>query len=179
MIRNNDTSYGLISKIFHWLIAAIMIFMIMLGWYMTLLDYYDPFYHDAITIHKSFGILIFVLIYFKLIWRKVSPMPKLDEHLKKWERIAANIVHKLLLGFIILLPITGYVVSTSAGSPISFFGLFNIPATIEVTDSTREVAIAAHCYLAYIGLIVIFLHIGAALKHHFINKDNTLIKMIK
>ncbi len=183
MIRNNDTSYGLISKIMHWLIAAIIIFMIALGWYMTELDYYDPFYHDAITLHKSLGMLIFMLIFMlmclKLIWLFISPMPKPEHNPNKFEAIAANIVHKLLWGLIILLPITGYIVSTSAGAPISFFGLFYVPSTIEVLDTTRDKIIIAHYYLAYIGAAIIALHIAAALKHHFIDKNNTLMRMIK
>jgi cytochrome b561 len=107
-----------------------------------------------------------------------TPLPKLDGGLKKWEHNAAWITHKFLWSLIFLLPSTGYVISTSAGAPISFFSLFDIPAIAKISETLRDNAILSHYYLAYGGAILIALHMAAAFKHHLINKDNTLKKML-
>ena len=170
--------YGLVSRLLHWLIAVGIAVLVGLGWYMTGLSYYDPWYHKGPEIHKALGTLVFGAGVFRLIWVWLNPSPPLMPSLKPWERLAAKTVHRLLAAFIAVLPITGYVVSTSAGSPVSVFGLFELPALLPKSETVRNGAEYFHYYLAYGGAALIFLHAGAALKHHFISRDDTLRRMI-
>jgi len=178
MIKNNIQKYGLLSKLLHWLIASVMLFLIWLGWYMTGLSYYNPLYHQSIDLHKALGLTVFILFCIKVTWFMISPLPKLDNNLRRWEHAAALLVHSMLWGMIILLPITGYIISISAGASISFFGLLDVPAMVNISEYLRDSAIGFHYYLAYGGTAFVGIHIVAAFKHHFINKDNTLRRMI-
>ena len=87
-------------------------------------------------------------------------------------------MHYVLWGMLLLLPITGYLISTSAGKPIQLFNWFELPPLVEVDEALRELAITVHYYLAYATLGLIAAHAGAALKHHFINRDDTLKRML-
>lgn len=178
MIKNDAIKYGLLSKSLHWLIAGVMIFLIWLGWYMTGLTYYDPNYYQFIELHKSLGMAILMLLGLKLAWALLSPLPKLDGGLNKWEYGAAWFTHKILWMMIIFLPLTGYLISTSADAPISFFALFDFPAVMSVSNDLRDMSITAHYYLAYVGAVFVVVHLLAALKHHFINKDDTLRRIL-
>lgn len=175
---NDEQRYGLVSKLLHWSMALTMIGLIWLGWYMVDLSYYDRWYNKSLAIHRSAGIVVFVIGVLLLIWKMISKSPEQLASLPNWQKIAARIVHGLLLFGVILLPITGYVISTSAGKPIDMFGYFEIPPFIVVSQGLRDLAIACHFYLAYgVGVIVLG-HAGAALKHQFIDRDGTLAKMI-
>jgi cytochrome b561 len=168
VIKNTPTTYGLFSRALHWLIAGAMLFLIGLGWYMTELSYYDPFYHKATNLHKSIGIIVFILLAIKVVWLFISPMPVIGKgELKKWEFILAKVIHKLLWLLIILMPITGYIVSTSAGSGIDMFGLFEIPAITKIPKNIKDFADSAHYYMAYTGVAIIALHVVGAAKYYF------------
>lgn len=164
--KNTPTTYGLFSRALHWLIASAVLFLIGLGWYMTGLSYYDPFYHDAIILHKAIGVIVFALLAIKVVWMFFSPMPIIGkDKLKKWEFNLAKIIHKLLWALIIFMPITGYIISTSAGTGIDIFGLFEIPALLEISTASKDLAENVHYYLAYTGVAFITLHIAGAIKH--------------
>jgi len=178
MLKNSSEKYGTISKILHWSIAVLILTLIALGWYMTSLDYYHPWRYRTLSLHKSIGVVVFILFIIKILWMINSPTPKISRDLKKWERIAAWIVHKFLFSIIFILPVTGYIISTSSGNSISFFGLFEIPPFIKADDNIRDFSEEIHEITAYTGLAIIILHIAAAFKHHFKDKDDTLKKML-
>jgi len=178
MLKNSPEKYGTISKILHWGIALLVLALIALGWYMTSLDYYHPWRHRTLSLHKSVGVLVFILFMIKILWLIKNPTPKISDKLKKWERIAAWIVHKFLFAIICILPITGYIMSTSSGSSISFFGMFEIAPLFTAGENARDISENIHEIIAYSTLAVAILHIAAALKHHFIDKDDTLKKML-
>ena len=87
-------------------------------------------------------------------------------------------MHWLLNALIVLVPATGYVISTSEGAGIDMFGLFELPAILGKTEALRDLAIDLHYYLAYGGIALAALHAGAALKHHFIDRGSTLRRML-
>ena len=177
-IKNTSESFGLPTKLLHWLIAISIIALIWLGWYMVDLTYYDKWYNKSLSWHKSLGMLVLGAAFLKVGWQLYSPIPDTMKHLENWERICAHIMHKLLLGLMILIPVTGYLISTSNGKVVDIFGWFNIPALISKNTKVRDIAIELHYYMSY-GIAVLLLgHVAAALKHQFFDKDGTLIKML-
>lgn len=177
-IKNNEHQFGLLTKLLHWSIAILILGLIWLGWYMVDLTYYDKWYKDSLEYHKSLGMLVLGLAIIMLIWQWYSPLPNTMADLKPWEKISAKIMHYILITIMILLPITGYLISTSAGKPIQLFNWFEIPAIIDVNKELRDLVIEIHFYLAYATIFLVVGHAGAAIKHQFIDKHNTLKRML-
>ncbi|WP_085900731.1 cytochrome b [Kiloniella majae] len=177
MIRNSTESYGLVSKLLHSLIAFSIIGLIGLGWWMVGLSYYDAWYHTGLELHRAIGICVLLLASIFVIWKVISPSPGLQKSLKPMEKVGAKVVHIILLLSMFVVPLTGYAISTSSGSGFTFFGLFDIPSIMAITDATRDLAISLHYYIAYGLIAVVLLHAGAAFKHQFIDKKGTLKRM--
>ena len=178
MLRNSSESYGLVSKVVHWLIALGIIGLTWLGWWMVDLGYYDSWYNQGLALHRAFGMVVLGLAIFFMAWKTISPSPDLQEELQPWEKRGARMVHAVLLFAMLAIPTTGYVISTSAGAGFSMFGLFNVPALLPESEAMRNLAISAHYYAAYGLIVVIAAHAGAALKHHFVDRQGTLKRML-
>ena len=114
----------------------------------------------------------------KIGWQLYTPIPDTIAKLKVWERMSAHAMHKLLLVMMILIQVTGFLISTSAGKGVAIFNWFEIPSLIAKNNTIRDLAIELHFYLGYGTGLFVIVHIGAALKHQFIDKDSTLIKML-
>lgn len=176
MLRNTPTTYGSVAILVHWLMAIAVFAMFTLGVWMRTLGYYDRWYHDAPEIHKSVGILLLLLLIFRLVWRLTNVRPEpvgLD-----WERSIALLVHRshYLLLFIVM--ITGYLIPTAEGVGIDVFGMFTVPATLTFSKEQADVIGAIHRYAAWSAVGLAGMHAAAALKHHFIDKDITLLRML-
>ena len=177
-VVNSRSRFGLFSKLLHWLNAILILGLIWLGWYMVDLTYYDKWYNASLHYHKSLGLLALALALVKIGWQQYTPVPEPVTGLKAWEKTGAKLMHYVLWGMMILLPVTGYLISTSAGKSVQLFNWFAIPAIVDVDEALRELAIDIHFYLAYATLLLAAGHAGAALKHHFINGDDTLKRML-
>nr|VFK44778.1 MAG: cytochrome b561 [Candidatus Kentron sp. TC] len=175
---NPGQGFGALSKGLHWTLAVLMIGLIWLGWYMTGLDYYDRWYHASLWMHRVLGIIVLVLAIMALGWRLVSRRPGMAPTIRCWERIAARTAHATLYVMMVALPVVGYLISTSAGDPVPMFGGLEIPAWIAVNEEARNTVVAVHYYLAYTTAFLVVVHILAALKHHFIDRDDTLRGML-
>lgn len=177
IFKNTSKRFGLVSICLHWIMALIIIGMIILGLYMTDM----PISVQKLTFygwHKEFGILILMLIILRLTWRLSNVMPTLAD-LPSWEKNSARLVHWIFYLFLFLMPLTGWLLTSSAGLPVSFFGLFTLPNLVSVSEANRHVFTTMHQWIAYTLIGVICLHVGAALKHFFIDKDTILQRMIK
>lgn len=177
MLKNTAYSFGLVTRVLHWLIALGIIGLIWLGWWMVGLSYYDPWYHDSLQLHKAFGLVVLMLAVGLIGWRLAGKRPLPSGEMKPWEIRASGLMHLVLFALMIVVPVTGYVITTSEGQGVSMFGLFEVPAMMPKSDTTRDLAIAIHYYFAYAGIALVLGHAGAALKHHFVNKDDTLKRM--
>lgn len=175
---NTVDRFGLVSILLHWLMTIAVIGLFGLGWYMVDLTYYDALYKTLPFIHKSIGIVFGLLLIFRLVWTVINVKPKFENGLSSFERLSAKAAHLGLYGLMISIVISGYLISTADNSSISVFDIFEVPATITSIPEQEDIAGLVHEYLGYsiIGLTV--LHAAAALKHHFIDKDNTLRKML-
>ena len=177
-LKNTAEDYGLISKSLHWLIAMLIIVLLGLGWWMVDLTYYDKWNTDALNWHRSLGICVGLLVLLKLVWISITKHPQTQSSLTAFEVLASHIVHKFLLLAMVVIPVSGYFISTSEGANVEVFNWFSFPALVEISENTRDLAISVHYYIAYATLAVVVLHVSAALKHHFINKDDTLKRML-
>jgi cytochrome b561 len=178
MQASSVQSYSAVTKVLHWLIALLIIGLIWLGWYLAGLSYFDKGYNVTLTIHKSLGMLALALAGAKILWAFLSPAPAFVDTIKPWERVAAKITYVVLYLMMVVIPVTGYAISTSAGSPVSFFGLFDIPAILPESDGIRDLVVELHYYLSYGVAILIVLHALSALKHQFIDKDGTFSRIL-
>lgn len=176
-IKNTTASYGNIAKGLHWLMAILVISMLAVGLYMEGLDL-SPQKLLLYGWHKSFGALILILAILRLTWRLSNPTPALPHTLPTLQHIAAHGVHALLYVLLFLMPLTGWLMSSAAGFPVSFFGLFTLPNLIEANKEWRMFFGDAHEILAFSLIALLVAHVGAALLHHFYYKDTILKRML-
>jgi len=145
---------------------------------MVELTYYDSWYHKAPDLHKSIGILLFILSVFRIIWRLSISKPRKLAELSSREHALGLFMHRILYFLLICVMLFGYLISTADGRAVEVFGWFAIPASLHGIDKQEDIAGVIHLWLA-IGLIsLVALHAVAALKHHFYNKDRTLKRML-
>ena len=178
MWRSGKDHYGIVSSGLHWAIALAIVGLVGLGAWMVGLTYYDPWYYDSLALHKAIGIVVLALALTKFGWKFVDRNPGFGPEVKPHERAGATAMHWLLNALMVLLPVTGYLISTSEGAGIDMFGLFDVPALVDVTAETRDLAIDIHFYVAYGGIALVGMHIIAALKHHFVDRGSTLRRML-
>lgn len=116
---------------------------------------------------------------FRLFWRVINPKTASPVNHKNWEKVGAKIGHFLLYVVLFCLMISGYLISTADGRAISVFAWFDVPATITHIQQQEEIAGDIHAFLAWSLMVLVAGHALAALKHHFIDKDSTLVRMLK
>ncbi len=177
-MNNTSDNYGYISIFLHWICAFSIIGLFGLGYYMVDLGYYHQWYTSAPKLHKSIGIALFALMLVRLIWRSKQVQPNhLDSH-TILEQKAGKLTHTLLYWLVFIIMITGYLISTADGRGIEVFELITIPAIDSIIENQEDIAGVIHKWLAYLLIATVLLHALAALKHHFIDKDNTLNRII-
>ncbi|MFC0710381.1 cytochrome b [Azorhizophilus paspali] len=176
--RNSSLRFGLVGILLHWSVALTVFGLFGLGLWMRGLDYYSPWYRAAPDIHKSIGILLFLVMLLRLAWRFVSPPPEPLPGHGPLIRLGSRIGHALLYLGLFALMISGYLISTADGRPISVFGWFQVPALLSGLPNQEDAAGEVHELLAWglVGLAIV--HALAALKHHFIDRDVTLLRML-
>lgn len=175
--KNQQETWGWTAITLHWLVAVVVFGLFALGLYMTGLDYYDPWYRKGPDLHRSLGVLLFGVLLARLLWRFVSPPPApLPDH-KAWERYLAVIVHAVLYLLLFAVMISGYLITTADGRAVEVFGWFSVPATL-TGEQQEDIAGAIHLWLAWTVIGLSLLHAVAALKHHFIDRDRTLRRML-
>ncbi|MFT7432567.1 MAG: cytochrome b561 [Alphaproteobacteria bacterium] len=176
--KNSNNTWGAIAMFFHWLTALAIISLFALGFWMVDLTYYSEWYKTAPFIHKSIGILLLILTLLRVLWRLKEKVPQPLEGQTLIERKTAHIVHVLLYILIFAVILSGYLMSTAAGRAINVFNVFEVSALPWIFTEQGAIAGFLHEYLAYAIIALASLHALAALKHHFVDKDNTLNRMI-
>ena len=173
--RNSDEQWSWPGKVFHWLTALLIFVQIPLGFYAEELKL-SPLKLDLFVWHKSTGFVILLLAVSRLLWRIYTPVPNAVTG-TSMQQTLAKVSHGALYALILLLPISGWIISSAANIPINLFWLVKIPAIAGPDDVLRELAEAVHWTCVALLLAVLALHIGAALRHHFILRDTTLKRM--
>ncbi|OEF27599.1 cytochrome b [Vibrio rumoiensis] len=167
--------YNFLAKLNHWLSAIIIIGLFAAGWWMVDLNYYSAWYQDAPHWHKSVGLLLAAYTVFRVVWKLITATPKIEG--SHFEKVAAKIAHTLMYALLFGIFISGYLISTSDGRGIDIFDWVTVPSLGALFEDQTEIAGTLHYYFAYVLIGLALVHAAAALKHHFINKDNTLRKI--
>lgn len=175
---NSNRCWGLVQVLLHWTVALLLIGLFGLGLWMTGLDYYSPWYQAAPDWHRAIGLLVALLLLVRLLWRLAQPVPRpLPTH-RPGEVRLAHAVHWLLYLLITAIAVSGYLTSTADGRPIDWFGWFEVPALVTGGDQMEQWTGRLHELLAWVLALLVGLHAGGALKHHFIDRDSTLTRML-
>ncbi|WP_297801343.1 YceI family protein [uncultured Brevundimonas sp.] len=189
--------YSAVAILLHWLIGLSILAMIPMGWWMS--DAIEQPETQALAyrvfqIHKSIGFLILALSVLRLVWRITHPVPALPAQMHGWERFAARATHVAFYALMIGLPLTGWAYVSSGWAvatdtplavPTSWLGLFGIPHLPFIENAGEAarrtiayVAMGAHSKLAWGAIVLVVLHVGAALKHQFFDRDGVLAHMV-
>jgi len=174
-IANTEDEYGLLARAFHWIIAVLILGLLPVGLFMGGMDN-SPVKFQIFALHKSFGLLVFFLGLGRIVWRFVSPPPDHLETHAHWEITLASATHFWLYACIIGMPLSGWLMSNAGEFPVPFFGI-QMPALIGKDEGLGDLFYNVHAILAYTLLFMLGLHIAGALKHHVIDKDETLERM--
>ncbi len=173
-----SSRYNPLSILFHWITALAVIGLFGLGLWMDGLTYYDAWYQTAPNIHRSIGILLAITVALRLLWRWHSDLPKPLESHKTWERATAHLTHWLLYSLLVIIFVSGYFISTAKGKPLDVFNWFSIPALTDSIENLEDISGEIHEFCAFTLIGITLLHGAAALKHHLIDRDRTLLRML-
>ncbi len=169
-------NYNLVARAMHWISALAIIGLFAVGLWMVDLSYYSEWYRTAPHYHRSIGILLAIVTVARIAWKHITASPKAEG--KAYEVAAAKLAHAVMYVLLITIFITGYLISTSDGRGIEVFNWFTVPGAGELFPNQSDLAGEIHFYSAWAVILIAGLHALAALKHHFIDKDNTLRKML-
>jgi cytochrome b561 len=171
------TRYGAVAQIFHWVIAALIVTQFVLGRTASGL----PLGVHKLALlarHKSFGMTVLMLAVLRLLWRLKNPAPSLPPWMTRFERAAARGTHGAFYVLLFAMPLTGWMMSSAKSYSVSWFGLFTWPNLIGKNETAFNLLRSTHETLSDVLFVIAVLHILAALKHHFWNKDNVLLRML-
>lgn len=180
LIRNTGARYGWIAILLHWLIALLFVGQIVLGLAMVRITSQRSAF-ELIQLHKSIGFLLLGLVALRLGWRLANVRPRLPAETGALERRAAPAAHLALYALQFVLPLTGWaLVSASVleipSMPFDLFVMPNLP--VAISDAGEAWWRTTHAYLAYAAIVLVAVHVLAALRHHFWLKDTVLVRMI-
>nr|VFK23330.1 MAG: cytochrome b561 [Candidatus Kentron sp. LFY] len=170
MFANTPTAYAPLFKLLHWLMAITIITLIGVGIYMTGLPEDAPNRMGIYGLHKSMGVLAFLLIVVRLLWISGSRPPALPEVFDAREQMIVKGIKTILYFLMVSIPVSGYTMSTAAGYPVPFFGLFELPKLIAENEAIAEFAHEMHEILGYTMILFILLHAAGAIKHRIKDK---------
>src|SRR6201999_4509476 len=176
-IKNTSTRWGAIAQTLHWLVVVLIIAQVILANIAEDL----PLGVKKLAMfarHKSVGITILALAVIRLAWRWANPTPDLPNTLKPYERVLANVTHAGLYILLFAMPLTGWMMTSARGFPVSWFGFFQLPDFVPKNHALYDAMKGTHDTLALALYAIVFLHVAAALKHHFLLKDDVLRRML-
>lgn len=175
--RNTTNTYGSVTRFLHWLVFLLVLIMIPLGYFMV--DVPDKALRgQVINIHKVIGVSIFLLMLIRVLWAYNNVKPALPFQTPTWQRVIERLMHFLLYAGLIIMPLSGLVGAVAGGRP-PHVGDINIVLPISQNKELAEFSFEnIHNPLAIILIVLISIHILAALYHHFIKRDDVLRRML-
>jgi len=171
--------YGGVARFFHWSIAALIVLQFVLAQLGDLAEEDGERLRQLALLanHKSVGMTVLLLATLRIAWRFVSTPPSLPSAMPAWQRTVSFCSHGSLYVLLFALPITGWLMSSASAYSVSWFGLFTWPDLVEPSKPLLDVLRSTHGILAKLLFVVALIHIGAALKHHLVDRDDVLKRM--
>ncbi len=175
--KNTAFSYGIVAKSFHWVMALMILGLLAVGFYMAGLDG-TPDKFKLYNLHKSTGCLVLILVCVRLMWKMVNVAPVLPPSLHRLEKFLAHMGHLALYALMFAMPMSGLLMSQASGFPVSVFGLFIMPEFMAPMPAWKGTFREAHEVIAWMIIVMVSLHVLAALLHHFYYRNNVLRRML-
>jgi cytochrome b561 len=171
------TTYDLVSRLNHWIVAILFLFVLGLGIYIFRVLPSDAPKGPLIGQHKALGVIVLILASWRILWRVRQGMPEEVGDASALQAFLAKAVHGVLFLGTVLMPLSGAAGSYFGGPPTNVFGLFTIPAGPKV-EWINSLSYGVHGVLAFAMIAAVGLHVAGALKHHFVDRDTTLLRML-
>lgn len=192
-LRSTEATWGWGSQFFHWATALAILSTAIVG--LTMEDVDSLWFY---SLHKSLGMTVLGLVLLRMAWRVFDRRPPYPPAMPAWQRLASSGAHALIYAAMLVMPISGWLYNSAARRPLEWFGLFRIPSLtaldretqtfsvlgfdapgfIDTPQKLRSLAGDLHETLFYLGALLIALHVAAALKHHLMDRDATLARMV-
>ncbi|WCP13227.1 Cytochrome b561 [Sphingobium sp. AntQ-1] len=167
--------YTAVARALHWAIAVLILLNLALGFA------HDAFPKDwaVMPVHKSIGLTILALTLLRIVWRLVHPAPRLPAAMPLWEKGAAHATHFLFYALMLILPLSGWIMTSAGTRPLNWFFLFDVPKFgVGKEDAIVGLSRGAHELLPWLWAALIAIHVSAALRHHLVLKDDVLRRML-
>jgi cytochrome b561 len=175
-MKRPQQRFNVLGRLLHWVMAVLVLAMLFIG--IGMVSTVSPRYHMLVSIHKSIGIVILVLVAIRLVNRLINPPPPLPTDLPAWQVLAAKASHLVLYALMFGLPLIGWAMLSAAGYPIIVFGSLHLPAILPHDNAVFAVLRTAHTVLALMLFATFLAHLGAALFHALIRRDEVLPSMV-
>lgn len=176
-MRNTAEQFGLVARTLHWLTLVLLIGAFTLAISMVNMPF-SPRKLEFYSWHKWVGVTIFLVAVLRLAWRLANPVPLQPEGMPQWQRRLAGLSHALLYTILIVMPVTGWIMSSALNLPVVYLGLVPIPSPFGVDRALGEAMKVVHLSLAVLLLVLVAIHVLAALYHHFALRDDVLRRML-
>ena len=170
--------YGNVAIALHWIIAALVLVMIGLGFYMSDIPRGTPDRSFYFNLHKSIGLTVALIVLFRIWWRHKNPPPPLPASMPAWQVTASKISHALLYMCLIMMPVAGFTASQFTKYGVTYFGMFKIPPMGPENKVLWDFFQGVHENTAYVLVFVLVVHILAALYHFLVVKDGVFQRML-
>ena len=171
------SQYTWTAKAIHWLTALAVLSLFGLGWYMTSLEL-SPLMLKLYSWHKWIGLCVLVLTVVRLVWRLTHPAPPLPDSMSPAMKMGAHLGHFGIYALLIVLPLLGWLHSSAAGFPVVWFGILPLPNLVGADKATSDLFSLLHWIGGWTLVVLLIGHIGAALWHHIVKKDDVLERML-
>lgn len=174
---HTHSTYTTTAKALHWLVGLLMMVVFALGFYMADLPF-SPAKLQYYSWHKWAGITVLVLAVVRLAWRLTHQPPALPAQMPLWQQWLAHAGHAVLYGMMLAIPLSGWLMSSAKGFQTVWFGVLPLPDLVAADAELGKTLATLHAWLNWGFVAVLASHIGAALKHHFIDRDDILTRML-
>ncbi|HEX4854404.1 cytochrome b [Arenimonas sp.] len=179
-LKNDADRWGWISLGIHWLTVAMVLGLVAVGFLMQELPSSST-KSELYSLHKTFGLTVLGLTVMRLLWRLVAGAPAPVAGTPRWQSAIASATHGVLYLILLAMPLSGWLFHSASGFPprnLSWFGLFKLPSLSDRDPALRDFALAAHEWLFIALAAIVTVHALAALKHHYVDRDRTLARML-
>ncbi len=176
-LTNTLKSFGSVARFFHWSISFLFLFQFGIAMVMTEMGKEDAYRETFYMLHQSVGITVLILALFRLLWRKMTPLPDWPETMTDSDKKLFSFTEWGLYLIMLVMPLSGYILTMAEGEAFDFFGLFATPDLIGKSEVLEEIGEYLHRIAGYLTVGLIGAHVTLVLRHHCSFKDSFLSRM--